>query len=108
MSLDVLELIFLSSGFSNSNMNLPGREEQGPTTSSPQLQDKNANHRTSSPNSPIPAPMENGNQISNGNLQNLVASEQGYVLSLLQALSMKSHCGENLDAVSSVYKKCLD
>ncbi|KAK3568354.1 hypothetical protein QTP86_004946 [Hemibagrus guttatus] len=57
------------SGFSNSNMNLPGREEQGPTTSSPQLQDKNANHRTSSPNSPIPAPMENGNQISNGTLE---------------------------------------
>ncbi|XP_034160516.2 unconventional myosin-XVI isoform X2 [Pangasianodon hypophthalmus] len=55
------------SGFSNSNMNLPGREEQGP--SSPQLQDKNANHRTSSPNSPIPAPMENGNQISNGTLE---------------------------------------
>ncbi|TSL16099.1 Unconventional myosin-XVI [Bagarius yarrelli] len=56
-------------GFSNSNMNLPGREEQGPTTSSPQLQDKNANHRTSSPNSPIPAPMENGNQISSGMLE---------------------------------------
>ncbi|XP_046701110.1 unconventional myosin-XVI isoform X2 [Silurus meridionalis] len=57
------------SGFSNSNMNLPGREEQGPTSSSPQLQDKNANHRTSSPNSPIPPPMENGNQISNGMLE---------------------------------------
>lgn len=60
-------------------MNLPGREEQGPTTSSPQLQDKNANHRTSSPNSPIPA-MENGNQISNGNLQKLAVSEERCVL----------------------------
>ncbi|KAJ0070323.1 hypothetical protein NL108_007665, partial [Boleophthalmus pectinirostris] len=49
----------------NSNINLPGREEYGsaPTSPSPQLQDKNANNHT--PHSTTPAPMENGNQISN-------------------------------------------
>ncbi|XP_066542846.1 unconventional myosin-XVI isoform X1 [Hoplias malabaricus] len=57
-----------SAGFSNSNMNLPGREEQGPTSSSSQLQDKNANNHTS-PNSPSATPIENGNQISNGTLE---------------------------------------
>lgn len=86
----LIDFFFSSSGFSNSNMNLPGREEQGSTTSSPQLQDKNANHRTSSPNSPIPAPVENGNQISNGNLQKLVVSEKQYVLNLLESLVMES------------------
>ncbi|XP_035378854.1 unconventional myosin-XVI isoform X2 [Electrophorus electricus] len=57
-------------GFTNSNMNLPGREEQGTSSSSssPQLQDKNANNHTS-PNSPSPAPIENGNQLSNGTLE---------------------------------------
>ncbi|XP_030642796.1 unconventional myosin-XVI [Chanos chanos] len=56
------------SGFSNSNINLPGREEQGSASSSPQLQDKNANNHTSA-NSPNPAPVENGNQLSNGTLE---------------------------------------
>lgn len=51
----------------NSNINLPGREECGsaPTSPSLQLQDKNANNH--SLHSPSPAPVENGNQISNGN-----------------------------------------
>ncbi|KAM4609069.1 unconventional myosin-XVI isoform 2-T3 [Polymixia lowei] len=53
----------------NSNINLPGREDCGsaPTSPSPQLQDKNANNH--SPHSPSPAPIENGNQISNGSLE---------------------------------------
>ncbi|KAM3608182.1 uncharacterized protein V6R79_020540 [Siganus canaliculatus] len=53
----------------NSNINLPGREECGsaPTSPSLQLQDKNANNH--SPHSPNPAPVENGNQISNGSLE---------------------------------------
>ncbi|KAM9347628.1 unconventional myosin-XVI [Symphorus nematophorus] len=53
----------------NSNINLPGREECGsaPTSPSLQLQDKNANNHT--PHSPSPAPVENGNQISNGSLE---------------------------------------
>lgn len=53
----------------NSNINLAGREEYGsaPTSPSPQLQDKNANNHT--PHSTSPAPMENGNQISNGSLE---------------------------------------
>ncbi|XP_057192130.1 unconventional myosin-XVI isoform X1 [Triplophysa rosa] len=56
------------SGLSNSNINLPGREDQGPTSLLPQLQDKNANNHTSSISS-NPAPVENGNQISNGMLE---------------------------------------
>ncbi|TRY88262.1 hypothetical protein DNTS_022641, partial [Danionella cerebrum] len=55
-------------GLSNSNINLPGREDQGPVSSSAQLQDKNANNHTS-PNSSNPAPIENGNQVSNGSLE---------------------------------------
>ncbi|XP_051814534.1 unconventional myosin-XVI isoform X2 [Acanthochromis polyacanthus] len=53
----------------NSNINLPGREDCGsaPTSPSLQLQDKNANNH--SPHSPNPAPIENGNQISNGSLE---------------------------------------
>ncbi|KAM7380385.1 hypothetical protein PAMP_003687 [Pampus punctatissimus] len=49
----------------NSNINLPGREECGsaPTSPSLQLQDKNANNH--SLHCPSPAPVENGNQISN-------------------------------------------
>lgn len=57
---------FYSIVLSNSNINLPGREDQGPISPSSQLQDKNANNHTS-PNSSNPAPVENGNQISNGN-----------------------------------------
>ncbi|XP_051567236.1 unconventional myosin-XVI-like [Myxocyprinus asiaticus] len=55
-------------GLSNSNINLPGREDQGPTSPSPQLQDKNANNHTS-PNSSNSTSVENGNQISNGTLE---------------------------------------
>ncbi|CDQ94883.1 unnamed protein product [Oncorhynchus mykiss] len=54
----------------NSNINLPGREEHPgstPTSSSPQLQDKNANNHT--PPSPSPTPIENGNRLSNGKSQ---------------------------------------
>ncbi|XP_023271666.1 unconventional myosin-XVI [Seriola lalandi dorsalis] len=53
----------------NSNINLPGREECGsaPTSPSLQLQDKNANNH--SPHSPSPGPVENGNQISNGSME---------------------------------------
>ncbi|XP_019116728.2 unconventional myosin-XVI isoform X2 [Larimichthys crocea] len=53
----------------NSNINLPGRDECGsaPTSPSLQLQDKNANNH--SPHSSSPAPVENGNQISNGSLE---------------------------------------
>ncbi|XP_068185946.1 unconventional myosin-XVI [Antennarius striatus] len=53
----------------NSNINLPGREECGsaPTSPSLQLQDKNANNHSS--HSSCPAPVENGNQISNGSLE---------------------------------------
>uniref|UniRef100_A0A8C1L5R9 Myosin XVI n=1 Tax=Cyprinus carpio TaxID=7962 RepID=A0A8C1L5R9_CYPCA len=56
------------SGLSNSNINLPGQEDQGPISPSAQLQDKNANNHTS-PSSSNPAPVENGNQISNGTLE---------------------------------------
>ncbi|KAM8856722.1 unconventional myosin-XVI isoform 5-T5 [Spinachia spinachia] len=57
----------LRDGGFNSNMNLPGREDYGsaPTSPSLQLQDKNANNHTH-PRCPSPAPIENGNQISNG------------------------------------------
>ncbi|KAM9709629.1 unconventional myosin-XVI isoform 1-T1 [Menidia menidia] len=53
----------------NSNINLPGREECGsaPTSPSLQLQDKNANNH--SLHSPSPVSVENGNQISNGPLE---------------------------------------
>ncbi|XP_056145895.1 unconventional myosin-XVI [Lampris incognitus] len=53
----------------NSNINLPGREDCGsaPNSPSPQLQDKNANNH--SLHSPSPAPVENGNQIPNGSLE---------------------------------------
>ncbi|XP_016528594.1 unconventional myosin-XVI isoform X1 [Poecilia formosa] len=53
----------------NSNINLPGREESGsaPTSPSLQLQDKNANNHSLHP--PSPVPVENGNQISNGSLE---------------------------------------
>lgn len=55
----------LLAGF-NSNINLPGREESGsaPTSPSLQLQDKNANNHST--HSSSTAPLENGNQISNG------------------------------------------
>lgn len=60
----------------NSNINLPGREECGsaPTSPSLQLQDKNANNH--SPHSSSPAPVENGNQISNGNSHSCIVHLQ--------------------------------
>ncbi|XP_034142653.1 unconventional myosin-XVI [Esox lucius] len=54
----------------NSNVNLPGREEQpgsAPTSPSPQLQDKNANNHA--PHSSSSAPVENGNRLSNGSIE---------------------------------------
>ncbi|XP_053295375.1 unconventional myosin-XVI [Pleuronectes platessa] len=53
----------------NSNINLPGREECGSAPNSPSLplQDKNANNHH--PHSSSSAPLENGNQISNGSLE---------------------------------------
>lgn len=59
-------MLILSIGF-NSNINLPGKEECGsaPTSPSLQLQDKNANNHSG--HSPSPVPIENGNQITNGN-----------------------------------------
>ncbi|XP_055727691.1 unconventional myosin-XVI isoform X1 [Salvelinus fontinalis] len=54
----------------NSNINLPGREEHPgstPTSSCPQLQDKNANNHA--PPSPSPTPIENGNRLSNGSME---------------------------------------
>lgn len=59
-------MLILSIGF-NSNINLPGKEECGsaPTSPSLQLQDKNANNHSG--HSPNPVPIENGNQIANGN-----------------------------------------
>ncbi|KAL0963404.1 hypothetical protein UPYG_G00305910 [Umbra pygmaea] len=60
----------LREGGFNSNINLPGREEHpgsSPTSPSPQLQDKNANNHA--PHSSSPAPMENGNRLSNGSIE---------------------------------------
>ncbi|XP_071197181.1 unconventional myosin-XVI-like isoform X2 [Salvelinus alpinus] len=57
-------------GAFNSNINLPGREEHPgstPTSSCPQLQDKNANNHA--PPSPSPTPIENGNRLSNGSME---------------------------------------
>ncbi|KAJ8013191.1 hypothetical protein DPEC_G00050710 [Dallia pectoralis] len=54
----------------NSNVNIPGREEQSgssPTSPSPQLQDKNANNHA--PHSSSPATVENGNRLSNGSIE---------------------------------------
>ncbi|XP_037542957.1 unconventional myosin-XVI [Nematolebias whitei] len=51
----------------NSNINLPGKEDCGSAPTSPSLQDKNANNH--SLHSPSPVSVENGNQISNGSLE---------------------------------------
>ncbi|KAJ8350779.1 hypothetical protein SKAU_G00259090 [Synaphobranchus kaupii] len=59
------------SGF-NSNINLSGRDESGVTTPSSQLQDKNANNHTAPHHHPqlhCPLLPENGNQLSNGSLE---------------------------------------
>ncbi|XP_033867625.3 unconventional myosin-XVI-like isoform X1 [Acipenser ruthenus] len=53
---------------SNSNINMPSRENHSETRQSPELQDKNANNHvtTFSSSAPSPVAVENGNQISNG------------------------------------------
>ncbi|XP_072542195.1 unconventional myosin-XVI isoform X3 [Salminus brasiliensis] len=91
------------SGFSNSNMNLPGREEQGPTSSSPQLQDKNANNHTS-PNSPGPAPIENGNQISNGTLED----EGHHKSNASSASTLHRHMDSHHTQVTQRFRVCGD
>ncbi|XP_061547358.1 unconventional myosin-XVI isoform X2 [Phycodurus eques] len=70
----------------NSNINLPGREECGSAPSSPslQLQDKNANNH--SVHSSSHAPIENGNQISNGSLE-----DQSHVKSNMSTSSLHRH-----------------
>ncbi|KAL2081193.1 hypothetical protein ACEWY4_023046 [Coilia grayii] len=78
-------------GFSNSNINLPGREEQGPTSLSPQLQDKNANTHNHSPNSPGSAPVENGNQLSNGSLEDEGHPKSNGSSATLQHRHLDSH-----------------
>ncbi|XP_076141146.1 unconventional myosin-XVI-like, partial [Alosa pseudoharengus] len=82
------------SGF-NSNINLPGRDEQGPTCLSPQLQDKNANthnhHNHHSPNSPSPAPSDNGNQLSNGSLEDEGHPKSNGSSATLQHRHLDSH-----------------
>ncbi|XP_077392249.1 unconventional myosin-XVI isoform X3 [Festucalex cinctus] len=70
----------------NSNINLPGREECGSTPSSPslQLQDKNANNH--SLHSSSHAPVENGNQVSNGSLE-----DESHVKSNMSTSSLHRH-----------------
>uniref|UniRef100_UPI0037E96B2C unconventional myosin-XVI n=1 Tax=Semicossyphus pulcher TaxID=241346 RepID=UPI0037E96B2C len=75
----------------NSNINLPGREDSGsaPTSPSLQLQDKNANNHT--PHSSNPAPVENGNQISNGSLEDESHSKSNTTSSTSLHRHMDSH-----------------
>ncbi|XP_034549269.1 unconventional myosin-XVI isoform X3 [Notolabrus celidotus] len=75
----------------NSNINLPGREDSGsaPTSPSLQLQDKNANNHTS--HSSSPAPLENGNQISNGSLEDESHSKSNTTSSASLHRHMDSH-----------------
>ncbi|KAM9851316.1 unconventional myosin-XVI [Aulostomus maculatus] len=75
----------------NSNINLPGREECGsaPTSPSLQLQDKNANNH--SLHSPSPAPIENGNQISNGSIEDDSHSKSNLSSSTSLHRHMDSH-----------------
>ncbi|XP_049583907.1 unconventional myosin-XVI isoform X1 [Syngnathus scovelli] len=70
----------------NSNINLPGREECGSAPSSPslQLQDKNANNHAV--HSSSHAPIENGNQISNGSLE-----DDSHVKSNMSTSSLQRH-----------------
>ncbi|XP_059198563.1 unconventional myosin-XVI [Centropristis striata] len=76
----------------NSNINLPGREECGsaPTSPSLQLQDKNANNHTH-PHSPNPTPVENGNQISNGSLEDESHSKSNSTSATTLHRHMDSH-----------------
>ncbi|XP_036966394.1 unconventional myosin-XVI isoform X2 [Acanthopagrus latus] len=75
----------------NSNINLPGRDECGsaPTSPSVQLQDKNANNHA--PHCPSPAPMENGNQIPNGSLEDESHSKSNSTSSTSLHRHMDSH-----------------
>lgn len=81
----------------NSNINLPGREESGsaPTSPSLQLQDKNANNHST--HSPSPAAIENGNQISNGNISvanlNPIIFHKGGSLPCSCGVMQKTHTG---------------
>ncbi|XP_051938387.1 unconventional myosin-XVI [Hippocampus zosterae] len=70
----------------NSNINLPGHEDCGSAPSSPslQLQDKNANNH--SVQSSSHAPLENGNQISNGSLE-----DESHVKSNMSTSSLHRH-----------------
>ncbi|XP_057707425.1 unconventional myosin-XVI isoform X2 [Corythoichthys intestinalis] len=70
----------------NSNINLPGREDCGSAPSSPslQLQDKNANNHSIHPLNQ--APVENGNQISNGSLE-----DENHVKSNMSTSSLHRH-----------------
>ncbi|XP_034742135.1 unconventional myosin-XVI isoform X2 [Etheostoma cragini] len=76
----------------NSNINLPGREECGsaPTSPSLQLQDKNANNHTHH-HSSSSAPVENGNQISNGSLEDDSHSKSNSSSSTSLSRYMDSH-----------------
>ncbi|XP_077583589.1 unconventional myosin-XVI isoform X1 [Stigmatopora nigra] len=73
-------------GGHNHNINLPGREDCGSALSSPllQLQDKNANNHSVHPLNQ--APVENGNQISNGSLE-----DDGHVKSNMTTSSLHRH-----------------
>ncbi|XP_026150400.1 unconventional myosin-XVI isoform X2 [Mastacembelus armatus] len=81
----------MKDGGFNSNINLPGREECGsaPTSPSLQLQDRNANNH--SPHSSSPAPVENGNQISNGSLEDESHSKSNSSSSTSLHRHMDSH-----------------
>ncbi|XP_053732780.1 unconventional myosin-XVI isoform X1 [Synchiropus splendidus] len=75
----------------NSNINTPGREDCGsaPTSPSLQLQDKNANNH--SLHSSSPAHVENGNQISNGSLEDESHSKPNSSTSTSLHRHMDSH-----------------
>ncbi|XP_074550716.1 unconventional myosin-XVI isoform X2 [Halichoeres trimaculatus] len=75
----------------NSNINLPGRDDSGsaPTSPSLQLQDKNANNHA--PHSSSTAPVENGNQISNGSLEDESHSKSNTTSSASLHRHMDSH-----------------
>ncbi|XP_061579339.1 unconventional myosin-XVI [Cololabis saira] len=85
----------------NSNINLPGREECGsaPTSPSLQLQDKNANNH--SLHSPSPVPVENGNQISNGSLD-----DEGHGKSHSSAASLHRHMDSHHTQVFQRLRLC--
>ncbi|XP_035030371.2 unconventional myosin-XVI isoform X1 [Hippoglossus stenolepis] len=75
----------------NSNINLPGREECGSAPNSPSLplQDKNANNHH--PHSSSSASVENGNQISNGSLEDESHSKSNSSSSSSMHRHMDSH-----------------